>query len=128
MIGMIEKVESSTISAVMYLAEKQELFIQFIGGTVYRYLEVSLEQYATLMGSESKGSYFNMYIKGKYPTHKVTGFPALKTAERPSAWDIEVLYDLSRSLQLDGAENKMTQNRITALHKVLEYVERECVK
>ena len=126
MIGMLEKVKSSTISAVLYQEEEQELFIQFVGGKVYRYLEVSQEQYEHLMEAESKGSYFNLYIKGKYPAHQVKGFP-IPILPEPTAWDVEILGDLTRSLQLhsrglDEIEDKRTQDRITALQRVIEYV------
>ena len=72
---IIEQVESSTIKAVLYDDQRQELFIQFIPGSVYRYLEVPKTMYTELMASESKGKFFNVMIKGKFPTHKVDGFP-----------------------------------------------------
>jgi hypothetical protein len=100
--GMKEKVESSMMDAVMYLPGKGELFIQFVGGAIYRYLEIGRDVYDTLMGAESKGEYFNGAIKGKYPTHRVDKFPQEPRIKPHSTTGADgMIYD-NYSIRLEG--------------------------
>ena len=60
-------VESSNIEAVAYDEDKEELFIQFKNGAVYKYLDVPYNIYNDLLNADSKGQYFYHYIrKGGY--------------------------------------------------------------
>ena len=67
---MIEKeVVSSQIKKVGYDKEKKELFITFNNGKKYKYSNVPMDLYLSLMAADSIGSYFIKNIKGKtsYP-------------------------------------------------------------
>lgn len=59
-------VDSSLIHAVGYDERRSLLEIQFQDGAIYRYFEVEPEVYTELLESESKGRYFNDYIKDAY--------------------------------------------------------------
>lgn len=60
-------VESSSIAAVGYDAERHTLEVEFAHGAVYQYLDVPAEAYAALMAADSKGGRFlNAVIRGAY--------------------------------------------------------------
>lgn len=56
---------SSVISAVGY--DGSTLTIEFNNGRVYDYHHVPDRVYMGLMNAGSKGSYYNRYIRGRYP-------------------------------------------------------------
>jgi len=62
----MQPVSSSNIASIGYDEETHQLKVEFIGGRVYTYYEVSREVYQELMASESKGKYLHQYIKGVY--------------------------------------------------------------
>jgi lysyl-tRNA synthetase class 2 len=64
-------VESSNLNQVYYDRRFHHLYIEFKSGTTYRYTNVSYYRYHMLMNSESKGKYFNRYIKGKYDYERI---------------------------------------------------------
>jgi len=67
---MIEKeVVSSQIKKIGYDEEKKELFVTFHKGSTYKYSNVPMDLYLSLMSADSIGSYFIKNIKGKtsYP-------------------------------------------------------------
>lgn len=57
------KVDSSQISAVGYDEGNKLLYIQFQNGTVYVYYNVVYYIYEGLLNAESKGKFFNDYIR-----------------------------------------------------------------
>lgn len=59
-------IESSAITQIHYLIESKELFVTFISGARYVYLEVPHEKYMSLKYSDSIGQYFNKYIKNNH--------------------------------------------------------------
>jgi hypothetical protein len=60
-------VESSLIRSVGYDLASSVLEVEFVeGGRVYEYYDVPLSIYSDLMAAESKGSYFNDYIRDMY--------------------------------------------------------------
>lgn len=59
------RVESSFIRAVGYEPKSETLKIEMSNGT-YLYEGVPLWQFAGLLGSESKGRYFNDFISNTY--------------------------------------------------------------
>lgn len=65
------KVTSSHIDEIGYDAESKTLEVLFIGGGLYRYLEVPVEEHEALMAAESHGRYLNK-IKGKYQYESVS--------------------------------------------------------
>jgi hypothetical protein len=64
---MMHLVESSSIRAIGYDDEAQELWIEFHSSPdPYVYFEVPLEVYAELEQADSKGEYVNLMVKPYY--------------------------------------------------------------
>lgn len=59
-------VESSNIDYVEYHKEDSSLEVGFKNGRVYAYLDVAKPVYDDFILSESKGKFFNTYIKESY--------------------------------------------------------------
>lgn len=57
-------ISSTSIVSVGYDKVKKILEIEFPAGTVYDYYNVPLKKYESLLQAESKGQYFNFFIKG----------------------------------------------------------------
>ncbi len=62
---------SSVISAIRYDAATETLRIIFVSGMVYDYKNVPEEVYKVMKISDSKGTYLNLHIKGKYVFEKI---------------------------------------------------------
>jgi KTSC domain len=60
-------VESTTLRSAGHDPKSAILELQFRSGAVYRYFLVPQRVYRDLMGSPSKGGYFNRNIRGRYP-------------------------------------------------------------
>jgi hypothetical protein len=56
-------VESSILDWVCYLPELRILQVGLRTGKDYEYFEVPVNTYRGLLGSESKGRYYNQYIR-----------------------------------------------------------------
>jgi hypothetical protein len=66
-----QPVESSLIRSVGYDLEGSVLEVEFVeGDRVYQYYDVPLSVYSELMDAESKGIYFNEYIRDMYSYSK----------------------------------------------------------
>jgi hypothetical protein len=61
-----DPVSSSNLSSVGYDESNQVLEIEFNGGRVYQYFNVSKRIYQELMNANSHGKYFHRNIEGKY--------------------------------------------------------------
>jgi hypothetical protein len=59
-------VESSAIASVGYDARSRTLEVEFVGGSVYRYLGVPPREHETLLRADSLGAYVNRSIKPRY--------------------------------------------------------------
>ena len=67
-----QPVESSLIRSVGYDLTNSILEIELTGeGRVYEYFDVPLSVYSELMAAESKGEYFNNYIRDLYSYQQV---------------------------------------------------------
>jgi hypothetical protein len=62
---------STVISSFIYIPEENILRITFVTGTVYDYLDVTVETYEAMKASFAKGIFFNENIKGKFECVKV---------------------------------------------------------
>ncbi len=62
---------SSSIISVGYDSNAHVLEIEFPAGTVYDYLDVPPAEYDNLLHAESKGKYFNTFIKPIYEYKQV---------------------------------------------------------
>lgn len=63
------KVESSNVERIGW--EDNNLFVEYKGGNLYKYENVTREIYLELLGSKSRGHYLNESIKGKYTYTKI---------------------------------------------------------
>ena len=59
--------DSSSIAAFAYLAEDLLLFVRFKNGRTYRYSGVAAAVFAAMSQADSKGTFFNAKIQGRYP-------------------------------------------------------------
>ena len=61
-----EQVESAGVAAIGYSKKFHILEIEFRDGLIYRYEEVPAGIYSELISAESKATYYNKNIRGKY--------------------------------------------------------------
>jgi hypothetical protein len=54
------------IASIGYLARSRMLEIEFVSGSIYRYLDVGQERYGAFLEAPSKGTFFNAHIKDEY--------------------------------------------------------------
>jgi len=59
-------VRSSNLRAVRYEPDQRRLFVEFVSGQVYGYLDVPSTVYDALLRAGSKGSYLARWIKPRY--------------------------------------------------------------
>lgn len=64
-------VSSSNVASVGYNDDTQELFVEFLNGSTYKYLEVPAGTKEAMLGSSSVGCYLNKQIKDRYAYEKV---------------------------------------------------------
>ncbi len=68
-------VSSSNLETVGYHSETQTLEIEFRHGGVYQYYDVPMHRYMELMRADSKGHFFDQFIKkAGYRYRKVPEF------------------------------------------------------
>lgn len=60
-------IRSSAITFAEYDADKQELVLTFEKGNSYTYYGISANIYEDFINSESRGKFFNKYIRDKFP-------------------------------------------------------------
>lgn len=61
------EVRSSSLARLSYDRRQATLQVEFRDGTQYQYCGVPLETYRCLLQADSKGSYFNHYIRSRFP-------------------------------------------------------------
>ena len=54
------------IASIGYLARSRMLEIEFVSGSIYRYLDVDKEVNGDFLDAPSKGTFFNAHIKDAY--------------------------------------------------------------
>ena len=59
-------VVSHTLSAVAYDGSRHSLCVQFRDGACYQYTPVSHPLFAALLAADSKGSFFNPFLRSKF--------------------------------------------------------------
>jgi len=67
-----EPVTSTSLRSCGYDPETDTLEVEFVNGHVYEYRGVPQAAYDGLAQAPSKGSYFNRYIKDRYPFDRVS--------------------------------------------------------
>ena len=65
------RVESTTLTAAAYESSGQQLELDFRDGTRYRYCGVASDLFSDLLCAASKGSFFNQYIRDRFPYAKL---------------------------------------------------------
>jgi len=60
------QVSSSAMDAVGYDKERQQLFIKFKQGDIYTFCRVPESIYQGLMSANSKGGFYDSFIKDKF--------------------------------------------------------------
>lgn len=68
-IGVMVPVKSSTIQAIGWNGDC--LYVRFISGGTYSYDGVLLGEYVNFMEAQSKGEFFETFIKGTYVFKKM---------------------------------------------------------
>jgi hypothetical protein len=64
-----KEVESSNIKSIGW--ENHILEVEFHSGSIYQYAPVGETIFQTFLEAESKGKYFQQYVKGQFPTEKM---------------------------------------------------------
>lgn len=64
------RVQSSSIASVGYAGATATLEIEFRTGRVYRFFAVPSSVYDGLLAADSKGAYFNRFIRDRFPYSK----------------------------------------------------------
>jgi hypothetical protein len=68
----LQRVKSTNIAAVGYDAPGRELVIKFHTGATYKYFNVPLAVYQSILKAKSKGRAFHtLVIQAKYPYEKI---------------------------------------------------------
>jgi KTSC domain len=68
-------VESTTLAMVAYDGAGEVLWLEFQSHAVYCYFGVPAAVHHALLAANSKGAYFNRYIRDRFPYQKVLDWP-----------------------------------------------------
>jgi hypothetical protein len=60
-------VDSTSLASIGYSSDEHILEAEFRRGAIYRFFMVPGLVFDDLMRAESKGTYFNLFIKNRYP-------------------------------------------------------------
>ena len=63
----VTAVESTTLATVAYDEARNLLQLEFRSRAIYQYFGVPAAVHQALLGAPSKGSYFNQFIRGRFP-------------------------------------------------------------
>jgi hypothetical protein len=63
-------VDSSLLTSVAYSTDDQTLDLEFRSGIAYRYFDVPETLVDGLLAAESKGGYFNRYVRDRFRYQK----------------------------------------------------------
>lgn len=63
----VTAVESTTLATVAYDNARELLQLEFRSRAIYQYFGVAAAVHEALLGAPSKGSYFNRFIRGRFP-------------------------------------------------------------
>lgn len=66
-----QPVVSSNLAAVAYSPDFARMYIRFISGDVYAYLDIPESVYQGLLAAGSKGKYLHRHVKGAFGYVKV---------------------------------------------------------
>lgn len=103
---------SSVIDYASYQKDSETLNIKFKSGGVYSYQGVSQNRFTRLCKSDSIGSYFHEFVKGKYPVVGPRNFELERTLNQ-QLLDTEVTVSIPTTLsseQLDVALSETVES------------------
>lgn len=63
--------ESSVLASAAYSPGERQLYLEFRNGAVYRYFDVSPQQYGEFLAADSKGRYFDLSIRDRFECQQV---------------------------------------------------------
>jgi lysyl-tRNA synthetase class 2 len=63
-------VQSTTLAAVAYDADRRLLRLRFRDRKIYQYSDVPGDVHEALLRAPSKGLYFNRFIRGRFAFHR----------------------------------------------------------
>ena len=63
--------DSSSLASVAYDVERTILQIEFRNHAVYQYIEVPENIHQDLLQADSKGAYFNKYVRNRFRSFKI---------------------------------------------------------
>ena len=63
----VTAVESTMLATVAYDRARELLQLEFRSRAIYQYFGVAAAVHEALLGAPSKGSYFNRFIRGRFP-------------------------------------------------------------
>jgi hypothetical protein len=67
-----EKVKSQTLKSIGYDPSARVLELEFTGGGIYRYSDVPESVYFALVVADSKGRYFDYFIRDQFAFRKIS--------------------------------------------------------
>ena len=70
----VTSVESTTLATVVYDEAREILCLEFRSGAIYEYFGVPASVHEALLCAPSKGSYFILAVRGRFPYHRVSTF------------------------------------------------------
>jgi len=65
------RLDSTTLAAATYDGHRETLQLDFRDGTRYLYSGIAPTLYRELLGTASKGSFFNRHLRGHFPYVKI---------------------------------------------------------
>jgi hypothetical protein len=72
-------IDSTTLASAGYDTAACLLELEFRGGAIYRYLSVPASLYRDLLAADSKGRFFNRFIRHCFPSYLVAPAVSAKT-------------------------------------------------
>jgi hypothetical protein len=63
--------ESSVLAAAAHIDRERLLYLEFRSGAIYRYFDFPAEGYDDLPAASSRGQYFSVHIRDRYPYEQV---------------------------------------------------------
>lgn len=67
----MQPVSSSNVESVGYDGSSETLYVRFLNGSIYTYLNVPLVVFEQLLNSPSIGSFMHRNIKNVYPYNRI---------------------------------------------------------
>ena len=74
-ISDVVALDSSSLASVAYDVERTILQIEFRDRSVYQYIDVPTKIHQDLLRADSKGAYFNRYVRNRFLSFKLSCRP-----------------------------------------------------